>query len=89
MSTVNSIKFIKKPKQFRGKPIVRMHAMIKPIGPICNLNCKYCYYLSKEKLFQSDSHWRISDETLEEFIKQYIEGHNTSNSISRHMKNIL
>ncbi len=61
---------------FRGKPMVRMHVMIKATGPICNLDCKYCYYLSKENLLTTDSRWRISDETLENFIKQYIEQQN-------------
>ncbi len=61
---------------FRGKPLLRMHVMIKATGPVCNLNCSYCYYLSKEQLLTTDSHWRISDETLENFIKQYIEQQN-------------
>ncbi len=61
-----------KQRQFRGKPMVRMHAMIKATGPICNLNCSYCYYLSKENLLSTDSKWRMSDETLENFIQQYI-----------------
>ncbi|MBP7829291.1 MAG: anaerobic sulfatase maturase [Kiritimatiellae bacterium] len=60
----------------RGRPVVRMHAMIKPIGPVCNLDCRYCYYLSKEQLLGTTSDWRISDETLEAFIRQYIEGQN-------------
>ncbi len=64
--------------QFRGKPMVRVHAMIKPIGPVCNLNCSYCYYLSKEELLATDSHWRMSDATLENFIKQYIEQQNAA-----------
>ncbi len=63
-------------KLFRGKPMVRMHVMIKATGPVCNLNCKYCYYLSKEELLTTDSHWKISDETLENFIRQYIEQQN-------------
>lgn len=50
--------------------------MVKPIGPVCNLNCEYCYYLSKQELLETDNKWRISDETLEEYIKQYIEGQN-------------
>ncbi len=66
---------------FRGKPMVRMHVMIKGTGPICNLNCDYCYYLSKESLLSTDSKWRISDETLENFIKQYIEQQNTKEII--------
>ncbi len=50
--------------------------MVKPIGPVCNLNCTYCYYLSKQDLLSTDSSWRISDELLEDFIRQYIEGQN-------------
>ncbi len=64
-------------KVFRGKPSVRMHVMIKGTGPICNLNCDYCYYLSKEDLLSTDTRWRISDELLEDFIKQYITQQNT------------
>jgi uncharacterized protein len=30
------------------------YVMTKPIGPICNLDCKYCYYLEKEKLFPGE-----------------------------------
>ncbi|MCK4548922.1 MAG: anaerobic sulfatase maturase, partial [Candidatus Krumholzibacteria bacterium] len=61
---------------FRGKPVVRMHAMVKPLGPVCNLDCAYCFYLSKERLLETDSKWRMSDEVLEKFIRQYIEGQN-------------
>ena len=71
------IEFIKKEPQFRGKPLVRMHVMIKPTGPVCNLDCSYCYYLSKNTLLSTDSQWRISDETLENFIRQYIEQQNS------------
>jgi len=48
------------------------HVMLKPRGPICNLDCAYCYYLSKEKLFPG-SKFHMSDEVLENFIRQYIE----------------
>jgi len=53
-----------------------MHVMVKPTGPICNIDCTYCYYLHKEKLLSTDSRWRISEEVLEGFIRQYIEGQN-------------
>jgi uncharacterized protein len=52
----------------------RFHAMVKPTGAICNLDCAYCYYLHKEKLLGSGSKFRISDEILEAHIRQYIEG---------------
>jgi uncharacterized protein len=47
--------------------------MIKPRGPICNLDCQYCYYLSKERLYEQDDPFQMSKEILEEFTKQYIE----------------
>jgi uncharacterized protein len=51
----------------------RFHVMAKPIGPMCNLNCSYCFYLHKEDLLSTKNNWRMSDEVLEEFIKQYIQ----------------
>ena len=50
------------------------HAMVKPVGAICNIDCTYCYYLHKKELLGSTSKFRISDEILETHIKQYIEG---------------
>jgi uncharacterized protein len=47
--------------------------MTKPIGPICNLDCKYCFYLEKEKLYPDERKWKMSDEVLETYIRQYIE----------------
>ncbi|MDC7245136.1 MAG: anaerobic sulfatase maturase [Sphaerochaetaceae bacterium] len=48
--------------------------MAKPIGPLCNLDCEYCYYLKKEKLFShcGRSEFRMSDEVLRRYIQQYI-----------------
>lgn len=45
--------------------------MVKPHGPICNLDCTYCYYLSKKDLYPS-SNFVMSTELLEEFTRQYI-----------------
>jgi len=54
-------------------PVPRaFHIMTKPRGPICNLNCAYCYYLPKEQLYPG-SDFRMADEVLESFTKQYIE----------------
>lgn len=52
------------------------HVLIKPIGPICNIACEYCFYLEKEKLFSSKkkTDFRMSEDTLETFVKQYIKG---------------
>lgn len=49
------------------------NVMAKPVGPLCNLNCTYCYYLEKSKLYQEKSKMRMSDEVLEAFVKQYIQ----------------
>ncbi|HTZ48567.1 MAG TPA: anaerobic sulfatase maturase [Verrucomicrobiae bacterium] len=50
------------------------HAMVKPIGAVCNLDCTYCYYLHKKDLLGSTSKFQISDEILETHVRQYIEG---------------
>ena len=52
----------------------RYHAMVKPIGAICNIDCAYCYYLHKKELLGSNSKFQIADEILETHIRQYIEG---------------
>lgn len=52
-------------------PPTGFHVMLKPGGAICNLNCTYCYYLSKEGLYP-DSDFRMSEALLEEFTRQYI-----------------
>lgn len=52
----------------------RYHAMVKPAGAICNLDCTYCYYLHKKELLGSDSKFRIPDELLETHVRQYIQG---------------
>ena len=49
------------------------HVMTKPIGPLCNLDCKYCFYLEKEKLFPANETFKMSDEVLETYIRQYIQ----------------
>jgi uncharacterized protein len=61
---------------YRGKPVRRMHVMVKPTGALCNLDCTYCYYLSKQELLGRPEQWCISDEVLEIFIRQYFEGQN-------------
>ena len=52
----------------------RFHAMAKPGGSACNLDCKYCYYLSKGTLPNGPGYGRMSDEMLETFIQKYIHG---------------
>jgi uncharacterized protein len=53
-------------------PPAAFHVMTKPIGPICNLDCTYCFYLEKEKLHPQGHNFKMSDEVLETYIIQYI-----------------
>lgn len=53
------------------------HVMTKPAGPICNLDCKYCFYLEKEKLYPQAHSWIMREEVLESYIRQYIEQQDT------------
>jgi uncharacterized protein len=49
------------------------HLLAKPTGAIFNLDCKNCFFLSKE-LFYPSSRFRLADELQEEYIRQYVEG---------------
>ena len=48
-------------------------SMVKPVGSRCNLDCRYCYYLDKESIYGGVEP-RMTEEVLEEYIRQYIEG---------------
>ena len=53
------------------------HVLTKPIGPICNLDCKYCFYLEKEVLYPDTSKWAMPPDVLESYIQQYIQHQDT------------
>ena len=50
------------------------HLLAKPTGATCNLDCSYCFFLSKEMLYPG-SRFRMADEMLETYIRQLIEAH--------------
>ena len=50
------------------------HLMAKPTGAVCNLDCSYCFFLSKEMLYPG-SRFRMADELLETYLRQLIEAH--------------
>jgi uncharacterized protein len=50
------------------------HVMAKPTGARCNLDCAYCFFLKKERLYPGST-FRMSDEVLEAYIRQTIEAH--------------
>jgi uncharacterized protein len=52
------------------------HVLAKPTGPICNLDCEYCFFLSKEMLYPGDR-FRMADDLLETYIRQLLESHRT------------
>ena len=53
-----------------------MYLMAKSVGAACNLRCSYCYYLEKQELYDHSSQL-MSDETLERFVREYIEAQTT------------
>jgi uncharacterized protein len=54
------------------------HVLAKPIGPICNLDCAYCFYLEKERLYPGEHTWAMNDAVLESYVRQYIQSQETS-----------
>ena len=48
------------------------HVLAKPTGPICNLDCQYCFFLSKEALYPGDR-FRMAEDLLEAYLQQVIE----------------
>ena len=51
-------------------------SMVKPVGSLCNMRCKYCYYLDKAALYDYRQPL-MSDELLERYIRANIEGNNS------------
>jgi sulfatase maturation enzyme AslB (radical SAM superfamily) len=50
--------------------------LAQPNGPLCNLDCKYCFYVEKERLYPGSatkSNWAMSEAVLDVYIRQYIE----------------
>ena len=66
------------------------HIMTKPIGPICNLDCRYCFYLEKENYYTAERKvhpsWAMSPETLERYIQQYIEAKGAESNYQEQMQ---
>jgi hypothetical protein len=56
-----------------GAPVA-FHVMAKPTGAICNLDCEYCFFLSKEMLYPG-SRFRMAEELQKTYIRQLLEAH--------------
>ncbi|MCC7326205.1 MAG: anaerobic sulfatase maturase [Burkholderiales bacterium] len=54
----------------------RFHLLSKPSGSTCNIDCTYCFFLSKEALYPDATH-RMSEATLDAYIRQLLESHRT------------
>ena len=50
------------------------HVLAKPTGPVCNLDCDYCFFLAKESMYPGDR-FRMADELLEQYVRQMLEMH--------------
>jgi len=48
------------------------HLLTKPIGSRCNLDCSYCFYLEKEKLYTDAGGMRMTPAVLETYVRDYI-----------------
>jgi uncharacterized protein len=62
-------------EQKGSKSSREFHILTKPVGPVCDLNCCYCYYLEKKKLYPANRQlrdWTLPDDVLENYIRQYI-----------------
>ena len=49
-----------------------LYVMLKPVGAVCNLRCKYCYYTDKKNLYPQPTGYVMGEEVLERFIEQYL-----------------
>jgi uncharacterized protein len=45
----------------------------KPVGPLCNLSCTYCYYVGNMSLYKGTGNFLMEDDILEKYIIQLIE----------------
>jgi len=50
-----------------------IHLMAKPSGPLCNLRCKYCFYLEKVSFYPHIKDFYMSEEVMEAYIRNNIE----------------
>jgi len=65
-------------KNHQPAPLAQgLHIVAKPIGPVCNLDCAYCFYLEKQALYGTGENYRMPDDVLTAFIKGYVEAQPT------------
>lgn len=52
---------------------------VKPVGPCCNLSCRYCYYLDRKSLFPGTDHFIMGDDILKKYVIQHIQASDKRN----------
>jgi uncharacterized protein len=62
------------------QPIRSFHLLAKPTGATCNLDCAYCFFLSKELLYPG-SRFRMAQEMLEAYLGQLFAAHGTGDVV--------
>ena len=56
------------------------HVMVKPTGAVCNLDCEYCFFLSKEMLYPG-SRFRMAEDLQEKYIEQLLAAHSDASEV--------
>lgn len=56
------------------------HVMAKPTGAICNLDCEYCFFLSKDQLYP-DSTFRMDPAVHAAYIGQLLAAHGDADEV--------
>ena len=56
-----------------GKSSRGFQVFVKPTGSLCNLGCRYCYYLDKDQLYPEDETFKMPENLLEDYIVQHID----------------
>ncbi|HEY2552449.1 MAG TPA: anaerobic sulfatase maturase [Streptosporangiaceae bacterium] len=64
----------------RSQAPAAFHVMAKPTGAVCNLDCEYCFFLSKEMLYPG-SRFRMAADLHETYIRQLLEGHRRGSEV--------
>ncbi len=73
-STLTNVHFAALPAQPPPDAPPAFHLLAKPTGATCNLDCAYCFFLSKEMLYPG-SRFRMADDLLRAYVRQLIEAH--------------
>lgn len=76
MTTPSDVRFVAPdkyhaPQMLGNRAKRRFHVMVKPAGSTCNLDCTYCFYLSKQALPDGPGLGRMDDDVLERFVRDY------------------